>query len=102
METLKYIVLKHFIDGRDIGKDEWHEYDVSEKEFFDNEKVMGMYLKYVADFFHISEEAADEILNYYDAFAEENMVEAFVEEYNDELDELFWSYDFIDPDNVYQ
>ena len=102
MERLKYIVLNHFLDGHDIEPDDWHEYDVSAQEFFDNEKVIDMYLKYVANFFHISEEAAGEILNYYDAFAEKDMVEAFVEEHNEELDEIFWSYDYIDPDNVYQ
>lgn len=90
METKNSISLCHhyYKNGYNLNCD----YYVDMEVFCKEEKAMELYVKYVADFFKTTIEAMWNILNYYDVFAERDMLEAFVDEFNDELDDIFWDY----------
>lgn len=77
------------------------DYDVTYEEFFKEKEVQKMFLEFFAEEYNISIESAKRIIEDCNIDEDEAMLEYFAEKKNDELDEIFFNYDWVDPLNRY-
>lgn len=78
------------------------DYDVTYEEFFKEKEVQKMFLEFFAEEYNISLESAKRIIEDCNIDEDEAMLEYFAEKKNDELDEIFFNYDWVDPLNRYR
>lgn len=78
------------------------DYDVTYEEFFGNKEVKKMFLEFFAEEYNISIESAERIIDEFPIDEDEALIEYFAEKKTEELDEIFFNYDWVDPDNRYR
>lgn len=82
-------------DYEDVGE---ITYEVEWKDFIANEEVKNMYLEVFADYYNISEKAAEKILYDYDLYFEDyDLIEKMLKDYQEELDDIFYE-EYCDED----
>ena len=75
------------------------DYEVEDNEFIYNEDVRQLHLDFFAEYYNISKESARRIFDDFDLFSDENEIEFFLDHRMEEVDEIFFNYDWVDPDN---
>lgn len=84
------------------NNDMFYAYDITKKELYNNKQVEKLIIKSFANYYKVSNDAAQEIIENFDLWEDEGLLEELLENFMDELDEIFWEDDFGHPDNEYK
>ena len=95
------ITLKHKYYN-EYDRETYYEYDIWKKELYKNKQVEKLIVKAFANYYKVSNDIAQEIIENFDLWEDEGLLEELLENYMEELDEIFWNEDYWNEDNRYK
>lgn len=88
------------------NNDMFYAYDIR-KEYlyrllYDSSYVENLFIKAFANCYKVNNDVAKEIIENFDLWEDEGLLEELLENFMEELDEIFWDDDLCHPDNEYK
>ena len=85
------------------NNDMFYAYDITKEEFYKNNQIEKLIVKAFANYYNqIDIDVAYEIVENFDLWEDEGLLEELLENFMEELDEIFWDDDLCHPDNEYK
>lgn len=84
------------------NNDMFYAYDITKEELYNNSEVEKLIVKAFANYYKVSNDIAQEIIENFDLWEDEGLLEELLENFMEELDEIFWDEDLCHPDNEYK
>ena len=84
------------------NNDMFYAYDIRKEELYNNKQVEKLIVKAFANYYKVNNDIAQEIVENFDLWEDEGLLEELLEKYMEELDEIFWDEDLCHPDNEYK
>lgn len=84
------------------NNDMFYAYDITKEELYKNMQVEKLIVKAFANYYKVNNEVAQEIIENFDLWEDEGLLEELLENFMEELDEIFWDEDLCHPDNEYK
>lgn len=84
------------------NNDMFYAYSITKEEFYKNMQVEKLIVKAFANYYKVNNEVAYEIVENFDLWEDEGLLEELLENFMEELDEIFWDEDLCHPDNEYK
>ena len=84
------------------NNDMFYAYDIRKEELYRNKEVEKLIAKAFANYYKVNNEVAQEIIENFDLWEDEGLLEELLENFMEELDEIFWDEDLSHPDNEYK
>lgn len=78
----------------------YYAYDVEEEKFYENKQVKKYIKLAFTNSFRIGMSSSEMILDTFDLWEDEGLLEELLENYMKELDEIFWDDDYWNEDNI--
>lgn len=84
------------------NNDMFYAYDITKEELYKNNQVEKLIVKAFANYYKVNNDIAQEIVENFDLWEDEGLLEELLENFMEELDEIFWDEDLCHPDNEYK
>lgn len=84
------------------NNDMFYAYDIRKEELYNDSEVEKLIVKAFANYYKVNNEVAQEIVENFDLWEDEGLLEELLENFMEELDEIFWDDDLCHPDNEYK